>query len=343
MTPKQRVLSAVEFKPVDVPPVEYNFSTAGLHEHGQPLLDLWKAHPQDFGPYRRLDIPHPLPGTVDAQGRYYSTWTDPWGVLWEYRIFGINGHPLRRPLDDWANLATYTPPAPPVIGSEEFLHEKARIDSAPEFFYKAGWVNIFEVMCAVRKFEDVLMDVATDSPELHRLAEMILENRLANVDHLVATGYDAIQVADDWGTQGGLLISRQMWRNFFQPLYRPIVDRIHKAGKRAFYHLCGQCDELLDDLAETGFDAIWPQLPLYDAKELAHRSRKLGLAVALHPDRGHLMTSGTPSQVRSEVLRIADTFRVGEGGSWMYIEIDNGFPMANIQALIETVAKLRRG
>ena len=196
-------------------------------------------------------------------------------------------------------------------------------------------------MCAVRQFEDVLMDLALDSTEIHQFAEMILANRLANVDYLLAAGYDAIQVADDWGTQGGLLVSPKLWRSFFQPLYRPIVDRIHQAGKKAFYHTCGQCTDLLDDLAETGFDADLPQLPLYDTKDLARRSRQLKMAVALHPDRGHLMTTGTPAQVREEILRLADIFRVNEGGSWFYFEADNGFPLANIQSFIETVASLR--
>ena len=82
-------------------------------------------------------------------------------------------------------------------------------------------------------------------------------------------------------------------------------------------------------------------MPLYDEGELAERCRALHLAVAIHPDRSHMMTSGSPEEVRESVLRLADTFRVGEGGSWFYVEIDNGFPFENVRALIETVGELR--
>jgi len=30
-----------------------------------------------------------------------------------------------------------------------------------------------------------------------------------------------------------------------------------------------------------------------------------------------------------------------EGGSWFYIEADNGFPYANLEALVETIAQFR--
>jgi hypothetical protein len=341
MTPKQRVLAAIEFQRVDVPPVEYAISKAALHEHGRRLLDLCKAYPQDFGPYRDREILHPLAGTVDAQGRYYETATDEWGTLWEYRIFGISGHPIKRPLDDWAALATYRPPVPPRAGTEAFNKERELLGAAREFFYKGGWVNIFEVMISMRQFEDVLVDLATDAPEIHRLADMILEHRLGLIDYLVAAGYDAIQVADDWGTQNGLIVSPRLWRSFFAPRYRRIVKRIHDAGKKALYHVCGQCEDLLDDFAQTGFDAIWPQLPLYDGPSLARRSRELRLALALHPDRSHLMTFGSPGQVRTEILRLADTFAILDGGSWLYVEIDNGFPYANVEMLFKTIAELR--
>ena len=351
MTPKQRINAALAFEPVDIVPVETRLSAAALHEHGQALLDLTKRFSQDFGPYRQIDIPHPRPGTVDAAGRYYDTWKDEWGVLWEYRIFGINGHPLERPLDDWSALATYQPPAPPrpekpgltpIFGAVAVAENGVRPGfSLADYFTKGGWCNIFEVLIAARRFEDVLVDLAADAPEIHRLADMILQHRLATADCLMAAGYDAIQVADDFGTQNGLLISPALWRRFFQPRYRQLVDRIHAAGKKAFYHTCGQCWDLLEPLAETGFDAVWPQLPLYDYEALARKSRELHMAIALHPDRGHLMTSGTPQQVRDEVHRIVDRFRVLEGGSWMYVEIDNGHPMANIEALMGTIDELR--
>jgi len=97
---------------------------------------------------------------------------------------------------------------------------------------------------------------------------------------------------------------------------------------------------LLEDFAELGVSAIWPQLPLYDPLELARRCRSLGLAVTLHPDRGDLMQHGTPREVRDYVPRMLDLFDTASGGSWLYLEIDPGFRWENIEALFECAMSL---
>jgi hypothetical protein len=100
--------------------------------------------------------------------------------------------------------------------------------------------------------------------------------------------------------------------------------------------------DVLEDLREVGATALWPQLPLYDLGELARRCRDLAMAVQLHPDRGDLMQHGTPSQVRDYVFRLLDTFDTAHGGSWLFIEIDPGFPWANVEALFSVAMEVRK-
>jgi uroporphyrinogen decarboxylase len=138
-----------------------------------------------------------------------------------------------------------------------------------------------------------------------------------------------------------LILSRECFRRFFAPRYRRLIEPVKAAGAKAFFHSCGQMGELLEDLAEIGFDAVWLQAPLFDARDLAQRLRGLGMAAAIHPDRSHLMTTGSPEQVRRTVLDLAEAFDVGDGGSWFYVEIDNGFRFDNVRALIETIGELR--
>jgi hypothetical protein len=49
------------------------------------------------------------------------------------------------------------------------------------------------------------------------------------------------------------------------------------------------------------------------------------------------MTHGTPDDVRELILQINEVFKPRDGGSWFFIETDNGFPFENIKALVETV------
>ena len=187
----------------------------------------------------------------------------------------------------------------------------------------------------------MLIDITYDTPQINRLADRLLEYSAVQISNALASDADAIAVGDDFGTQQALLLSPKVWRRFFKPRYRELLAPAVRAGKAVFFHSCGQIGAILEDLAEVGASAIWPQLPLFDQRELARRCRGLGLAVQMHPDRGEFMQRGTPGQVRDYILRLVDDFETLSGGSWLYLEVDPGFPWANIEAMYETVIALR--
>jgi uroporphyrinogen decarboxylase len=342
MLPRERVSQALDFARPDVIPVEYHASPAGSYEHGAKLHALWERYPEDFGDSRLFPRARPDAKFVDEQGRYQEIRRDEWGVLWKFLIFGVAGHPLERPLDDWENLAAYSVPPLPALSGEVFEHERRRAaEHQRTWFHKSGWIGIFEVLTAVRRFEDVLMEIADDSAEINRLADLIVDYQARRVEYLLSRGVDAIQFADDFGTQTSLILSPRVWKHFFQPRYARLMAPVFQAGKRVFFHTCGQSWGILNGLAELGVHAIWPQINVYNQQELAERCRSLHLALAVHPDRGDLMARSTPAQVSQEVYRLAEVFHLAEGGGWFYIEIDSGFPWENVQALIETVGRLR--
>jgi len=188
----------------------------------------------------------------------------------------------------------------------------------------------------------VLIDIVHDTPEINRLADMLVEYNATLVANALTVDADAIGVGDDFGTQRALMMAPAVWRRFFKPRYRALLEPAVRAGKAIFFHSCGCIGPLLEDLAEIGARAIWPQLSLFDTRELARCCRQLGLAVQIHPDRGDLMQRGTPAQIRDAVLRLIDDFATQDGGSWLYLEIDPGFPWPNVQALFETAIQLRR-
>ena len=61
----------------------------------------------------------------------------------------------------------------------------------------------------------------------------------------------------------------------------------------------------------------------------------------LHPDCGELLTRGRPQQVRDYVRRLVEEFDILSGGSWLYLEIDPGFPWTNVEALFDAAMELR--
>ena len=152
---------------------------------------------------------------------------------------------------------------------------------------------------------------------------------------------DSIEFGDDYGSERSLLMSPKTWRSFIKPrldrLFKPARDR----GMDIHFHSCGQISEILEDLREVGVNSIWPQLPAYNMKELAKRCRELGIAVEIHTDRANVMTFGTPKDVKELVKREAEIFDVMNGGAFFHVEVDNGFPFENIEALCEAIMEYR--
>jgi len=343
MIPRERMQAALAFQPVDIVPLQIHPSPAGLFEHGQKLIDLMRACGHDFDDQSSLAVPVVSAEEFDDDGRYHKILTDAWGTTWEYRLYGVWGYRMGYPLADISRLADYRPPDIQLLEGEEL--ERVRVAGAAHrrrFFHLDGVVSLFETMQSLRPFEDVLVDITRDTPEINRLADLLMEYYSVVLANALSAGVDAVAVGDDFGTQQALMISPKAWQRFFKPRYKALFEPVQQAGKHIFFHSCGHIESILEDLREVGATAIWPQLPLYDHRALAKRCRDLRLAVQLHPDRGDLLQHASPQQVRDYILRLVEEFDCLSGGSWLYLEVDPGFPWANVQAMFETVIELRR-
>jgi hypothetical protein len=344
MLSRDRIAAALAYKTPDKIPLQLHPSPAGLYEHGQKLLDLMRECGSDFADTRLFTLPEkPGPEDFDPDGRYHAIRTDGWGTVWEYRIFGIWGHPIEWPLNDWARLQGYRAPDPPPMDGPQFdAALRTAEEHRREWFLVEDVGAIFETLRWVRRFESILMDIEDDSPQINRLADIIADHDRQLMSRALALGADAVMFGDDLGTSNALMTSPEVFRRFFKPRYRVLFNPALQAGCRLFFHSCGQIGAVLGDLREVGASAVWPQLPLFDPRELARRCRDLGLAVLLHPDRGDLMQRGTPDMVRDSVMRLLDVFDTAHGGSWLYVEIDPGFPWRNVEALLRVAMDVRR-
>jgi hypothetical protein len=345
MTSRERIYNALDFKPVDKPGLCIDVSEIGLYEHGEKLRDLLKTIEGDFGPISDFPIPYPPEGTIDNNGNYHDFDIDPWEVVWEYRIFKMRGHPLKRPLDDWDNFKNYKAPnsSYPAKGTLEFDSLKSCIENRKKkHFTHLGWCALLEIMIAVRKFDDVLAEIYDDDLNVNKLADLICDYQQKEISGMIDLDVDAVQFADDFGMQNTMLISPSDFRNFFKPRFKRLIKPVKDAGKKVFMHCCGYALPIIEDYKEIGVDAIWPQIAVYNLKEFASFCRSIEMAVYIHPNRAELMTHGTPDDIKRTMNEYIEAFRPQEGGSWFYIEIDNGFPYKNIEALVEVLAQLRK-
>ena len=342
MTSRERVKNAMHYRKVDKVPVQYFYTPVGFYEHREKLNDLYATMPGDFEPFARVPIPAIPEAHLDAKGNYHAFWRDEWSTLWEYRIFGIAGIPAEYPLANLEALESFPYPPDAALSGPDFdVYCKSVAAHQEQWYYLQHTGSLFERLIALRPEEDVLCDIALDELEINRLADKIVTHSAAVVRRAVLARADGITFGDDYGTERSLIMSPSTWRLFIKPRLRELFAPAVQAGLDVHFHSCGLITDILEDLREVGVTSIWPQLPVYDMKELAVRCRSLGLAVAVHTDRAKTMTHGTPQMVRDLVLREYEVFQMQDGGSWFYIEADNGFPFANLEALVNTVRELR--
>jgi hypothetical protein len=335
------MLAAFEYTHPDKIPVVYHPSPAGLHVHGQKLLDLLREYPPD-NPVTFDAVPGPCPGTVTEDGRYHEIRRDKWGTTWEWRIFGLNGHPKSYPIAQMSEATDYVFPPVPAIGSSAFYEEKTRIDAEREqYLVFEGVLSIFEKLCALHPMSEVLMALASGDRHLLAFLDRMVAHWLKAADYLLATGVDGICFFDDWGIQTSPIVSPTLFRRVFLPRYRRIMAPMQRAGVKVLFHSCGHLGPILDDLIDLGVDGIWPQLSIYDEETVAQMCKERGIAMYIHPDRQRLIPLGTPSEIEAEIRTYAERHHELGGGGVFYVEIENDAPFENVKALIESVHRYR--
>ena len=94
--------------------------------------------------------------------------------------------------------------------------------------------------------------------EIERLTRMLADMSLDAVDMMLERGIEMIEVADDLGSLQGLLISPEIFREFFLPWYEELAARVHQAGAYLHLHSHGNIESVLPDLVSCGVDVINP-------------------------------------------------------------------------------------
>jgi hypothetical protein len=286
--------------------------------------------PLDFG------RPELTPGTGGDDIQKYrtaGTYVDEWGSVWHVGEPGVIGEVKEPALADWSNLATFQPPWD-LIRKRDLGRVNASCEKSNKFMLPPVYARPFERLQFLRGTENLYVDLAYDTNELRKLLEMVHEFYLEDVSWWANSNVDAVFLMDDWGSRRALLISPQMWRTVFKPLYKDYCDIIHKAGKFVFFHSDGHIEAIYGDLIEVGVNALNSQLFCMDIEGLAAKY-KGRVTFWGELDRQHVMPFGTPKEVRESVLRVRRALDDGRGGVIAQCEWGKDGSRANIEAAFE--------
>jgi len=202
--------------------------------------------------------------------------------------------------------------------------------------------TIFETGWALRGYEQMLMDFATNPDLAERILNIPYPYHLTAAKKLVEMGVDMIWTGDDVGMQTGMLISPKTWRRFLKPKMAHFIASLKAINPqvKVAYHSDGNVSAIIPDLIEIGLDVLNPIQPA--CMDPAELKRKYGDTLCFwgSMDEQYTLPFGTAEDVRAEVLTRLKT--IGQDGGLVigpthHVQLDT--PMDNFWAMVNTITQ----
>ncbi|MBW1983523.1 MAG: hypothetical protein JRI53_02295 [Deltaproteobacteria bacterium] len=237
--------------------------------------------------------------------------TDDWHVIYRRNPHGLPV-PVGHPVKDANDLNQFRAPEP----KREHL---LLLDLGRDRFQ--GNVALFWMMRGVfvRSWrligmENYMINLYQDPEFIHRVAAMVTEYSLKQLDLLAEAGVDVLIVEDDIASTDNLLISPKDFKEFVNPYNRKLVDRAHALGLKVIRHSDGNLWSIMDILIDTGYDGLNPLEPQagMDLKKVkdAHGDT---ICLLGNIDCKELLPSGTTAEVEDAVKQAIDVAAAGGG------------------------------
>ncbi len=314
--------------------------------YGDALADLFCEFPDDVIALTPYDIsigyqpPEQTPRLSTVQALMQAMqWTDEWGTQWAHAQGGVGATQVGFPLQDWSQLDEYLAHIPDPATPGRFDATKPLLAMHGATKYTFGYIHLalYERLHSLRGMQNVFTDFYTNEAEVRRLLDVLCGYLLGMIRGWARVGADAVFMTDDWGTQQALMISPAMWRRFFKPYYKTVVDEAHKLGLDVVFHSCGNVTAIVDDLIDVGVDALDPIQPgAMDAAEVARRfGGRIAFCGAI--DDQHLLAT-TPREIKDAVRRTMDTLGRPFGNALVIGPaniLTPEAPLENLRALFE--------
>lgn len=176
------------------------------------------------------------------------------------------------------------------------------------------WFCLFERHWSLRGMENALTDYYCYPDEVHRLFQKLTDFYIRMLERIKDECHaDAVFVSDDLGTQTGPFFSPEIFRTFFKPYYKQLIDKAHELGMHFWLHSCGNIELFLEDLIEIGLDVIHPlQRYSVDGKAVAEKyGGKICFLAGFDVQR--VIPFGSEEEVRAEARYMIETFSRPDG------------------------------
>lgn len=187
--------------------------------------------------------------------------------------------------------------------------------------------------------------MAMDRPEMfNELMDIIHERDRRNTEILLDTPVDLVIRRGYY--EGTSFWSPELYRRFFMPRIKDLVDVTHQAGRLMGYTMSVGCMTLLDTFAEMGYDAHYLLDPLPDGAPIDLHKVKAAfenkIAVIGGLNAPITLERGTSEEIRQEVFDAVAA--LGPGGGLALTPAESIYantPWESIEALIAAWKQVR--
>jgi uroporphyrinogen decarboxylase len=148
-------------------------------------------------------------------------------------------------------------------------------------------------------------------------------------------------IGNDFGSMNGPLMSEAMFRRFYLPHLKRLVDLGHDYGLKVMMHCCGGFAPLIPAMIEIGLDGLQALQPSARGMAPAELKATFGDRILMNGciDTQFVLIQGTPDHVRARTREVLEVMMPGGGyvASPSHDYVLPETPLENILALYETV------
>ena len=381
MTPRERVLAALDHREPDVLPVDFG-GTATTTITRRPYLAL-RAHlglppveprilsftAQSVRPDAdvlerfRIDTrgakPSAATGFTPSLGDEgeYETYVDEWGIgSRRPKDGGLYYDVCHNPLQgqDEEAIRAFPFPRGDDPGRLRGLRAEClaiRAAGYPAVLSQSVGTGILHGGTSLLGYEDYFCRLLLEPRTVDLLSERCLEVKLAFWEMVLGEVGDLLDVvceADDLGTQRGPFLAPDVYRKRIKPFQARLFAFIKQRAPhvKVFYHSCGGVAPLIPDLIEIGIDALNPVQLSAEGMDPIRLKREYGKDLCFWGggvDTQAILPRGSPAEVKDEVRRRLAVW--AKGGGYVFATVHNvqaDVPPENVVAMFEAVDEFRR-
>ena len=216
-------------------------------------------------------------------------------------------------------------------------------NSGDDFICIGSLINFFMLCSYLRGMDNFFMDLAFNKKLAEKIIGEVGQFCLEyNRRELIEFGEKAefCGTWDDFAGQDGLMISPEIFKKYFLPLYKKLIENNKKYDLIFSWHCCGSVHSILPHMIDAGIDIFDVVQTSAKDMDLENVYRLYGKSVCLHGgiDVQDLLINGTTQDIKDEVKKIKELW--GNGGGIILApshEILPDTPINNVLALYEEI------